>query len=197
MTATAKQELYDLAEQSREDQESPRQHLSKDDVVSAIHEYDISKQKSQEQALQEQRQRDIEQRRQEEKQELLEISETVKVSLKEEMAKDKDFAKLVQNSDLPGNLVEYIAEIGEADEAPLIIRELANNEEYQQTLKRSKTAVGIKRLISKVRKDVLTGGSQGNIPPMLKKNIPNYNPNTTTLDYDQDFYSDLAMRHGI
>jgi hypothetical protein len=197
MTATAKQELYDLAEQAREDQESPRQPLSKDDVVSAIHEYDISKQKSQETAQQAQRQRDIEQRRNEEKQELLEISETVKASLKEEMAKDKDFAKLVQNTDLPGNLVEYIAEIGEAEEAPLIIRELANNEEYQQTLKRSKTAVGIKRLISKVRKDVLTGGSQGDIPPMLKKNIPNYNPNTTTLDYDQDFYSDLAMRHGI
>jgi hypothetical protein len=197
MTATAKQELYDLAEQSREDQETPREPLSKDDVVSAIHEYDISKQKSQETAQQEQRQRDIEQRRSEEKQELLEISETVKVSLKEEMAKDKDFAKLVQNTDLPGNLVEYIAEVGEAEEAPLIVRELANNEEYQQILKRSKTPVGIKRLISKVRKDILTGGSQGKIPPMLQKNIPNYNPNTTTLDYDQDFYSDLAMRHGI
>jgi hypothetical protein len=197
MTATAKQELYDLADQSREDLETPREPLSKDDVVSAIHEYDISKQKSQETAEQEQRQRDIEQRRNEEKQELLEISETVKASLKEEMAKDKDFAKLVQNSDLPGNLVEYIAEVGEAEEAPLIVRELANNEEYQQTLKRSKTPVGIKRLISKVRKDILTGGTQGKIPPMLKKNIPNYNPNTTTLDYDQDFYSDLAMRHGI
>ena len=197
MTATAKQELYDLAEQSREDQETPREPLSKDDVVSAIHEYDISKQKSQETAEQEQRQRDIEQKRNEEQQELLEISETVKASLKEEMAKDKDFAKLVQNSDLPGNLVEYIAEVGEAEEAPLIVRELANNEEYQQTLKRSKTPVGIKRLISKVRKDILTGGTQGKIPPMLKKNIPNYNPNTTTLDYDQDFYSDLAMRHGI
>ncbi len=197
MTATAKQELYDLADQSREDQETPREPLSKDDVVSAIHEYDISKQKSQETAEQEQRQRDIEQRRNEEKQELLEISETVKASLKEEMAKDKDFAKLVQNTDLPGNLVEYIAEVGEAEEAPLIVRELANNEEYQQTLKRSKTPVGIKRLISKVRKDILTGGTQGKIPPMLKKNIPNYNPNTTTLDYDQDFYSDLAMRHGI
>ena len=197
MTATAKQELYDLADQSREDQETPREPLSKDDVVSAIHEYDISKQKSQETAEQEQRQRDIEQKRNEEKQELLEISETVKASLKEEMAKDKDFAKLVQNSDLPGNLVEYIAEVGEAEEAPLIVRELANNEEYQQTLKRSKTPVGIKRLISKVRKDILTGGTQGKIPPMLKKNIPNYNPNTTTLDYDQDFYSDLAMRHGI
>jgi len=197
MTATAKQELYDLADQSREDQETPREPLSKDDVVSAIHEYDISKQKSQETAEQEQRQRDIEQKRNEEKQELLEISETVKASLKEEMAKDKDFAKLVQNTDLPGNLVEYIAEVGEAEEAPLIVRELANNEEYQQILKRSKTPVGIKRLISKVRKDILTGGSQGKIPPMLKKNIPNYNPNTTTLDYDQDFYSDLAMRHGI
>jgi hypothetical protein len=113
------------------------------------------------------------------------------------MAKDKDFAKLVQNTDLPGNLVEYIAEVGEAEEAPLIVRELANNEEYQQILKRSKTPIGIKRLISKVRKDILTGGSQGKIPPMLQKNIPNYNPNTTTLDYDQDFYSDLAMRHGI
>lgn len=197
MTVTAKEELYNLSEESREEQNSPGESLSKEDVVSAIHEYDVSKQKEQQEAQQEQREREIQQKRHEEEQELLEVSNTVKAALQEEMGKDKDFAKLVRDSDLPGALVEYIAEIGEAEEAPLIVRELSNNEEYQQNLKRSKTPVGIKRLLSKVRKDILTGGSQGNIPPMLKKNIPNYNPNTTALDYDQDFYSDLAMRHGI
>ena len=194
---TARQELYDLAEEPSNQETSSNENLTKEDVVSAIHEYSTSQQKAQEQAEQEKRQREIQQRRAEEQQELAEVSEVVKTSLKEEMSKDKDFAKLVQNSDLPGGLIDYIAEVGEPEEAALIIRELANNDEYQQSLKRSKTEVGVKRLIGKIRKDVLTGGSQGKIPPMLKKNIPNYNYNTTSSSYDQDYYADLAMRHGI
>lgn len=195
---TARQELYDLAEDSTQEAPPPgKTSLTKDDVVSAIHEYTTQQQQAQQKAEQEQRQKAQAQKRQQEQQELQEVAEVVKTSLKEEMSKDKDFAKLVQSSDLPGGLVDYIAEVGEPEEAPLIIRELANNDEYKQTLKRSKTEVGMKRLISKIRKDVLTGGSQGKIPPMLRKNIPSYNPNTNPSDYDQDYYSDLAMRHGI
>lgn len=193
---TARQELYDLAEEPSQES-PPKESLTKDDVVSAIHEYSTSQQKAQEEAEQNKRRETLDRQKAQEQQELQEISQQVKASLKEEMSKDKDFAKLVQTSDLPGNLVDYIAEVGDAEEAPLIIRELASNDDYQESLKRSKTQVGIKRLIGKIRRDVLTGGSQGKIPPMLQKNIPTYNPNTSPSNADQDYYSDLAMRHGI
>ena len=193
---TARQELYDLAEDSSHES-SPKESLTKEDVVSAIHEYSTSQQKAQEEAELNKRREALDRQKAQEQQELQEISQQVKASLQEEMSKDKDFAKLVQTSDLPGNLVDYIAEVGDAEEAPLIIRELANNDDYQESLKRSKTQVGIKRLIGKIRRDVLTGGSQGKIPPMLQKNIPTYNPNTSPSNADQDYYSDLAMRHGI
>jgi len=193
---TARQELYDLAEDSSHES-SPKESLTKEDVVSAIHEYSTSQQKAQEEAELNKRREALDRQKAQEQQELQEISQQVKASLQEEMSKDKDFAKLIQTSDLPGNLVDYIAEVGDAEEAPLIIRELANNDDYQESLKRSKTEVGIKRLIGKIRRDVLTGGSQGKIPPMLQKNIPTYNPNTSPSNADQDYYSDLAMRHGI
>lgn len=193
---TARQELYDLAnEPTRE--ESPKESLTKEDVVSAIHEYSTSQQKAQEEADQARRREQLEKQQAQEKQELQEVSQAVQTSLQEEMSKDKDFAKLVQSSDLPGALVDYIAEVGEPEEAPLIVRELAHSDEYQENLKRSKTALGMKRLIGKIRRDVLTGGSQGKVPPILQKDIPNYNPNTSPSNYDQDYYSDLAMRHGI
>ena len=193
---TARQELYDLAEETAE-HSPPKESLTKEDVVSAIHEYSTSQQKAQEEAELNKRREALDRQKAQEQQELQEISQQVKASLQEEMSKDKDFAKLVQTSDLPGNLVDYIAEVGDAEEAPLIIRELASNDDYQESLKRSKTEVGIKRLIGKIRRDVLTGGSQGKIPPMLQKNIPTYNPNTSPSNADQDYYSDLAMRHGI
>jgi len=194
--STAREELYDLADQSSAD--TPKsQGLTKDDVLSAIKEYDMEQQEEKKQADLEKRQQAIEQKERQEKEALQEVAAIVKTSLQEEMSKDRDFAKLVQSSDLPGGLVEYIAEVGEPEEAPLIIREIANNDEYKASLKRAKTEFGLKKLIGKVRKDVLTGGSQGNIPPMLKKNIPQYNPNTSPSDYDKDYYSDLAMRQGI
>lgn len=196
MTTTARQELYDLAEEPTRE-ETPKESLTKEDVVSAIHEYSTQAQKAQEEAEQSKRREQLSRQQAQENQELQEISEAVKTSLKEEMSKDKDFAKLVQSSDLPGALVDYIAEIGEPEEAPLIVRELAHNDEYQESLKRSKTVLGMKRLIGKIRRDVLTGGSQGKVPPMLQKDIPYYNPNTSPSNYDQDYYSDLAMRHGI
>ncbi len=195
--STARDELYELSEETQPKTPPASESLTKDDVVSAIHEYSTSQQKAYEEAQQNERKRTFEQQRMQEEEELKEVSEVVKTSLKEEMSKDKDFAKMVQSSDLPGELIDYIAEIGEPEEAVLIVRELANNDEHKNTLKRSKTKVGIKRLIGKIRKDVLTGGSQGHIPPMLKKNIPNYNPNTQASDYDHSFYSDLAVRHGI
>lgn len=195
---TAREELYELAnEQDTNVQEQEKQSLTKDDVVSAIQEYDTYKQKEREDAEMEQRRAKMSQKREAESQELQEVAEAVKSSLQSEMEKDKDFSKTVRESDLPGNLIEYIAEVGEPEEAHLIVRELAGNDEYQDSLKRCKTSVGVKRLIGKIRKDVLTAGTQGKIPPMLKKSIPNYNANNSPSSYDKDYYSDLAMRHGI
>ena len=195
--STAREELYQLADENSDGEKANTQNLTKDDVVSAIHEYSTEQSRKQQEQEQEKRQQTLTQKRQEEQEELQEVVDVVKSSLKEEMDKDKDFAKLVRSSDLPGNLVEYIAEVGEPEEAHLIIRELAGNDEYQDALKRCKTEMGTKRLIGKIRKDVLTGGTQAKIPPMLKKSIPTYNANVSPSDYDKDYYSDLAMRHGI
>ena len=195
--STAREELYQLADENSDGDKASTQNLTKDDVVSAIHEYSTEQSRKQQEQEQERRQTALSQKKQEEHEELQEVVDVVKTSLKEEMDKDKDFAKIVRNSDLPGNLVEYIAEGGEPEEAHLIIRELAGNEEYQESLKRCKTEMGTKRLIGKIRKDVLTGGTHAKIPPMLKKSIPNYNANISPSDADKDYYSDLAMRHGI
>lgn len=93
-------------------------------------------------------------------------------------------------------MIDYIAEVGEADEAPLIVREIASNEEYKEKLKRAKTELGVRRLLIQVRKSILMGGKP-HIPEIIKKNIPNYNYNNSPDDYDKEYISDLAMRHGI
>lgn len=198
MATTARDELYDLAQETNQNTNEPQdKNLSKDDVIEAIHEYSTTQQQAYEKQEQEERRRAQEAKRAQEQQALQEASQAVKEALREEMSKDKDFSKVVQETDLPGELVDYIAEVGDPSEAAGIVRELANNDEYKQTLKRSKTQIGVKRLIGKIRKDVITGGYQGKIPPMLNKNIPNYNINTTPSDLDQDYYKDLGMRHGI
>ena len=86
--------------------------------------------------------------------------------------------------------------MGDPEEAPLMIREIANNPEYQQTLKNSKTEVGVKRLLSKVRKSILIGGHP-HVPDMIKKDIPKYNINNSPSDYDTDYISSLAESYGI
>ena len=195
--STARDELYELTEENKA-QEIPQQNSVKDEVREALEDYTTSQKQAQEEAEANERQRKIQARQQAEKEELQASSQAVIEALKEEMGKDKDFEKLVKSNDLPASLVENIAEVADADEAGLIVRELANNEEFQDSMKRAKTLVGQKRVIGKIRKEILTGGSKKtNIPKMLEKNIPQYNPNNSYSTYDEDYYSDVAMRHGI
>lgn len=194
---TARQELYDLAETTETKETSP-ENLTKKDVSEAIDGYFEKQKKSQEEAELADRRQKIEEQQQREQQELQQISQIVKKSLQDQIAKDKDFAALVEKSDLPSGLIDYIAEIGEPEEAPLIVKELANNEEYKQKLKNAQTEMGVKKLLKKVRAAVLVGGGpQQGIPPFAKKNVPQYNYNNSPSDYDKNFFSDLAMRHGI
>lgn len=194
--SNARDALYDLADQETESAQETAQNLTKDDVSSAINDYFAQQKEAEERSRQQERQKQIAEQQEIESQERGEITAVVKQSLQDAVSKDKSFAELVKNSDLPGGLVDYIAEVGEPDEAPLIVREIASNEEYKEKLKRARTEVGVRRLLSQVRKSILMGG-RPHIPEIMKKNIQNYNYNNSPDDYDKEYISDLAMRHGI
>jgi len=194
--SNARDALYDLADQENETHQETSQGITKDDVSSAINDYFVQQQEAAQQTEQQEKQRKLEEQREIESQERSEITSVVKQSLQEAVTKDKSFAELVKNSDLPGGLVDYIAEVGEPDEAPLIVREIASNEEYKEKLRRARTEVGVRRLLSQVRKSILMGGKP-HIPEIMKKNVQNYNYNNSPDDYDKEYISDLAMRHGI
>ena len=194
--SSARDELYDLAESEDSGKEEESKPSIKDQIKSGLAEFATSVEESKQQAEQQERQRKIEEQRAREQQELSEVSAVVKKSLEEEMGKDKQFAEIVQASDLPGKLIDYIAEVGDPEEAPLIIRELANNEEYKQKLKRTETEIGVKRILVKVRKSILMGG-QPQIPESLKKDIPNYNYNDSPSNHDKDYISSINVNYGI
>lgn len=194
--SAARQELYDLAE-NIEPEKAEQENLSKKDISEAIDGYFEKQKQSQEEAELADRQRKIEEQQQREQQELQQISQIVKKSLQDQIAKDKDFATLVEKSDLPSGLIDYIAEIGEPEEAPLIVKELANNEEYKQKLKNAQTEMGVKKVLKKVRAAVLTGGGPQGVPEILKKSVPQYNYNNSPTDYDKNFYRNLGMSQGI
>ena len=195
--SNARQELYELEDTSQQEAKSSEENLSKKDISEAISGYFEQEKKTKEEADLSERQRKIEEQEQREQQELNQISQVVKKSLQDQIAKDKDFAALVEKSDLPSGLIDYIAEIGEPEEAPLIVKELANNEEYKQKLKNTQTEMGVKKLLKKVRAAVIVGGGPNGVPEVIKKNIPQYNYNNSPSDYDKNYFSDLAMRHGI
>ena len=194
--STARKELYDLAE-NVEPEKSHEENLSKRDISEAIGGYFEKQKQAQEEAELAQKRQKIEEQQQREQQELSQISQIVKKSLQDQIAKDKDFAALVEKSDLPSGLIDYIAEIGEPEEAPLIVKEIANNEEYKQKLKNAQTEMGVKKVLKKARAAVLMGGGSQKVPEMLKQSIPQYNYNNSPSDYDKNFYRDLGMSQGI
>ena len=169
----------------------------KDQVMTALNEYTQNQMQEQERAQQEERQKALEAKNMQNKRELEEISNSVIQSIKEEAEKDKDFQKMVEGTDIPGKVIESIAEVGDAEEAPLIVKELANNETYRNQFKNAKTELGRKRIIAKVRKDVLTGGFQGKIPEITRQSIPNYNQNAEAVAFDDNYYDQLAISQGI
>lgn len=193
------QDLHGLSENNQINSgESSHENISQvvqDAMQKAMHE----KEQQQKEAAYQKRLSQQKAYQQREQQALQEATAPVVQALKTEMAKDKSFQHLVEdNAEFPESLIQYCAETGEPEEAPGIIRELASNEDYRRQLERADTEVKMRRLISKIRKDILTGGSQGRIPPMLQKNIPQFNPNNSNnISADNSFYKDVARRHGI
>ena len=141
----------------------------------------------------------IQSQKQRENQALQEATAPVIKAIQNEMEKDKSFAHLIEdNKDFPESVIHYCAESVEPEEAPAIIRELANNDDYRRQLKHADTEIKMRRLINKIHRDILTGGTQGKIPAMLQKSIPQLNPNTSnSVSSDQAFYKDVARRHGL
>ena len=141
----------------------------------------------------------IQSQKQRENQALQEATAPVIQSIQKEMEQDKSFAHLIEdNKDFPETVIQYCAESMEPEEAPSIIRELANNDDYRRQLNKADTELKMRRLINKIHRDILTGGSQGKIPEMLQKSIPQLNPNTSnSVSSDQTFYKDVARRHGL
>ena len=196
--STAREELHQLAHESQPEQEGrTEQPLRREDVLSAMQDFENQKQQELQRSRQQEQEQINRQRQEAEQQVLNESAVAVKEALQEEMQKDKDFQKLVQSSDLPGELIDYIGDIGEPDEAGLIVRELANNDEYKSQIQKSKTHASRKKILKKIRKDVLTAGTHGKIPPILQKEIPAYNPNTSGSGQDSDYYAQVAISNGI
>lgn len=193
------QELSGLSNTSQQHADTGSQENISEVVQNAMHQAFHEKEQQQKEAAYQKRLSQQEAQKQREQQALQEATQPVIDSLKKEMQNDKSFAHLVEdNQDFPESLINYCAEVGEPEEAPGIIRELANNDDYRRQLNKADTEVKKRRLINKIRKDILTGGSQGKIPPMLQKNIPQFNPNNSSnASLDNSFYKDIAKRHGI
>jgi len=139
----------------------------------------------------------IEAQKQRETKALQEATAPVIKAIQEEIAKDKSFEQLIEeNQDFPESLIQYCAEVGEPEEAPSILRELASNDAYRKQLEKADTEIKKRRLTSKIQRDILTGGTQGKVPDMLTSSIAQLNPNTAQNTNTRDFKA-IAIRHGL
>ena len=139
----------------------------------------------------------VEAQKQRETKALQEATAPVIKAIQQEIAKDKNFEQLIEdNQDFPESLIQYCAEVGEPEEAPGILRELASNDGYRKQLEKADTEIKMRRLISKIQRDIITGGSQGKVPDMLTSSIPQLNPNTAQ-NIDTRNFRDIAIRHGL
>ena len=139
----------------------------------------------------------VEVQKQREKQALQEATAPVIKAIQKEIEQDKGFAQLIEESqDFPEVLIQYCAEVGEPEEAPAILRELASNDTYKKQLEKADTEIKMRRLINKIQRDILTGGTQGKVPAMLTSSIHQLNPNTAQNSDTRDF-NDIAIRHGL
>jgi len=139
----------------------------------------------------------VEAQKQRETKALQEATAPVIKAIQEEIQKDKNFEQLIEdNQDFPESLIQYCAEVGEPEEAPGILRELASNDAYRKQLEKADTEIKMRRLISKIQRDIITGGSQGKVPAMLTSSIAQMNPNTAQNSETRNF-RDVAIRHGL
>ena len=133
-----------------------------------------------------------------EKQEKDEVIAQATEALKTEYQSNPDFKTAIDGKDLQTNIINLVADVAEPEEAIQIIRELANNDEYLEKIKRSRTVAGMHKILKKINKDVLrSSNSHGQISPIVKKNITNYDPNQGDTTNDSDFYDKIFRNIGL
>lgn len=193
-----RQELHDLERSSKNDpKESPAAinsenlHSAIESSVEASLEKMESRKKIEEQnARMEEERKVLEASRQREQDDIQAVKKQVVESINEEAERDPEFAKLINDTRIPTNIVEYISEVCDPDEAPMVLREVIKNSDYQNELSKCVTFTAASKVMKKARKAVLSGQNLGKPPEMIKKNIPVYNPNhAQSASIDDYLYS--------
>jgi hypothetical protein len=127
-------------------------------------------------------------RRAREQESLNEYVQPVVASLTKEMENDKDFANLLEDvKGFPQEIIHYLAEQGDPEDASLVIREIASNDQILRNLRNADTPSAQRRILSKVLKSIYSGAAGPKIPEMMRHNVQSFNANTSTSrsDYDQ------------
>lgn len=183
--------------QSQSQPQANNGNMIKEQVKIALRETQEQRDKENKQQQQNKRREEAQRAHQEEQAQFSKNMEEMVETIKQEAQTDPEFKKIIQNGSFDENLLQYIASVALEDEAPDIIRELAHNEKYREALKKNKGMVGRARLITKVRRDVLTGGSQGEIPEVAKRGIKKYNPNAGTTTEMERSNLEIAQSLGL
>jgi len=179
-----------------ESQNSESRPSMKNEMMSALQEMKAQERKAVEEQEQAQNLEKIQRKQALEREEMNEVYKEVQEAYKEEVTKDPSFQKVLSEKELSGDILEYVMEVGDANDALLVIRELAGNDEYQEKWKKTQTPFGRRRLISKIHKNVLSGSTQNSAHPMIQANVTNLNPNNSYSNTTND-YLDLSQSLGI
>jgi len=179
-----------------ESQNSESRPSMKNEMMSALQEMKAQERKAVEEQEQAQNLEKIQRKQALEREEMNEVYKEVQEAYKEEVTKDPSFQKVLSEKELSGDILEYVMEVGDANDALLVIRELAGNDEYQEKWKKTQTPFGRRRLISKIHKNVLSGSTPNSAHPMIQANVTNLNPNNSYSNTTND-YLDLSQSLGI
>ena len=193
--STAMDELNQLGA-GEESQNSESRPSMKNEMMSALQEMKAQERKAVEEQEQAQNLEKIQRKQALEREEMNEVYKEVQEAYKEEVTKDPSFQKVLSEKELSGDILEYVMEVGDANDALLVIRELAGNDEYQEKWKKTQTPFGRRRLISKIHKNVLSGSTPNSAHPMIQANVTNLNPNNSYSNTTND-YLDLSQSLGI
>ena len=193
--STAMDELNQLGA-GEESQNSESRPSMKNEMMSALQEMKAQERKAVEEQEQAQNLEKIQRKQSLEREEMNEVYKEVQEAYKEEVTKDPSFQKVLSEKELSGDILEYVMEVGDANDALLVIRELAGNDEYQEKWQKTQTPFGKRRLISKIHKNVLSGSTQNSAHPMIQANVTNLNPNNSYSNTTND-YLDLSQSLGI
>ena len=193
--STAMEELNKLNTEE-ESQNSESRPSMKEEMMSALQEMKDQERKSAEEEQQAQNLEKIQRKQALEREEMNEVYQEVQAAYKEEVTKDPSFQKVLSEKELSGDILEYVMEVGDPNDALLVIRELAGSDEYQEKWQKTQTPFGRRRLISKIHKNVLSGSTQNAAHPMIQANVTHLNPNNSYSTTSDD-YADLSQSLGI